>query len=109
MAELCGTKRDSVYAWLGPSRTLKAPLKVVVLLSLKLNIPIEKLLEITAQSSDELRHGAVQKISNASRRIEYYNKYPEKSVKEIAGHLKISENAVRRHLKIYFERKNDIL
>lgn len=107
LAELCGTKRDSVYAWLGPSRTLKAPLKVVVLLSLKLNIPIEKLLEITAQSSDELRHGAVQKISNASRIIEYHNKYPEKSLKEIAEYLRISENTVRRHLKIYSEREND--
>lgn len=106
LAELCGTKRDSVYAWLGPSRTIKAPLKVVVLLSLELNIPIEKLLEITLQSSDELRQGAVQRISNQTRIIEYHNKHPEKSVKEIAESLKISENAVRRHLKIYLEREN---
>ena len=107
LAELCGKKRDSVYAWLGPSRTIKAPLKVVALLSLKLNIPIEKLLEITAQSSDELRHGTVQKISNETKIIEYHNKYPDKSVKEIAEYLRISENAVRRYLKIYFEKEND--
>lgn len=108
LAELCGTKRDSVYAWLGPSRTLKVPLKVVVLLSLKLNIPIEKLLEITAQSSEKLRHGAVQKISNATSIIEYHNKHPEKSEKEIAENLRISENTVRRHLKIYFEREKEV-
>lgn len=50
-----------------------------------------------------------KKISNATRIIEYHNKYPEKSFKEIAEYLRISENTVRRHLKIYFERKNDIL
>ena len=72
---------------------------------MKLNIPIEKLLEITAQSLDKLRHGAVQKSSNATRIMEFYNKYPEKSVKEIAKHLRVSENAERRQLKIYFERK----
>ena len=99
LANLFNTTRNTTYSWLAPNRESKLPFKAVVRLAVKLNVPLQILLDTSVNiTSEELRRNK-ERPNYRDSVLTCAEENPEWSVKQIALELKISENTVRRHLK----------
>lgn len=105
LAGFLGTTRNTTYSWFAPNRDAKIPLKVLLRISICLNIPIIEMLDSTQY------HDAVPIRRNDKRPsyedavAEYYRDHPGAGAREIAGALGIAIGTARRHL-LHLEAKS---
>ena len=90
----------TVYTWIAPNRTSKVPLKVIIRMAIKMDIPIEEFLKKNDHASrDDLRREKAKRSSNEVIVENFIRENPEATLKEIAAALNLREGTIRRHLE----------
>ena len=107
LANLFKTTRNTTYSWFAPNRESKVPLKVVLTISLSLDVPLDKLLDSSVRVTREQLRIGKERISYKEAVFECADAHPDWSLKEIALNLEIDEDTVRRHLNIRNELNGD--
>lgn len=94
------TQYKTVYTWISPNRTSKVPLKVIIRMAIKMDIPIEEFLKKNDHASrDDLRREKTKRSSSEVMVENFVNENPEATLKEIATALNLREGTIRRHLE----------
>lgn len=99
LANLFHTTRNTTYSWLAPNRQAKVPLKVVVILALRLDVPLDTLLDSSMRITNEQLRKRDERPSYKKEVLDCADAHPDWSTKEIAAELKICDDTVRRHIR----------